>query len=276
MTDGPGFAQFLSASDEITRGASTPSTLPVWQRELLFARDTPCVTFDHHEYNDFTNTKYPIMTLDTMHQKSFFFGSTELSAIRRFFPETLKHCSTFDMLSASLWRCRTIALDPNLEDEIRFMFPVNARTMFNPPLLVGYYGNCLATACAISTARDLLHEPLGYAIELVRKAKALVSEEYVRSTIDLMAIRGRRFTSTFAWTFTISNLSRVGLNEVDFGWGKAAYGGPATGGLDFLPGVLSYYMSSTNKKGESGIMVLISLPSGPMEKFVKELNNMLM
>ncbi|KAI3696803.1 hypothetical protein L6452_29362 [Arctium lappa] len=273
MSDAHGFRQFMTALGEMARGAQVPSILPVWQRELLFARDPPHVTFAHREYEEGTNN-ITTTGMDEMTEKSFFFGPTEVASIRRLVPQNLKSCSTFEVLAACLWRCRTIALKPNLEEEMRFMFPFDARAKFNPPLPIGYYGNCIVLTSAISTARDLAQKPLSHALELVTNAKSIVTEKYVKSTTDLMVIKGRP-NFNHARSYCISNLTKFGFDETDFGWGKAAYGGPATGGLNIIPGVVSYCMRSKKHKGESGIMVPICLSSRAMDKFIEELNNML-
>ncbi|PWA90338.1 benzyl alcohol O-benzoyltransferase [Artemisia annua] len=275
MTDGRGITQFLTAVGEIARGALEPSMLPVWQREFLSARNPPRVTCSHHEYDDMTDTKTTIISNDEMEQRSFFFGPIEVSALRRFVPIHLQNCSTFDVLTASIWRCRTIALQPNPEDEMRVTCVVDARSKFNPPIPLGYYGAVLAFPVAISTAHDLCNKPIGHIMELVSKAKSNVTEEYMRSIADLMVIKGRPPFTTVR-NFVISDVTRVRLNVVDFGWGKPAYASAANGGGGNIPGLASYYIPSQNNKGESGIIVPICLPSAAMNKFVKELNNMLL
>ncbi|KAI3826238.1 hypothetical protein L1987_00283 [Smallanthus sonchifolius] len=271
MCDGTGYAQFLMALGEMARGAVAPSVLPVWQRELLNTRDPPRITFPHPEYDDakLNNT----ITMDEIVDKSFFFGPAEMSALYRFVPENLKTCTTFEVLTACLWRCRTIALQPDPEQDARLMIFVNARGKFNPPIPIGYYGNCIVLPCVISKARDLCEKPLDHALNLVTKVKSSVTEEYVRSATDLMVVKGRPHYRTDS-TYIISNIARIGLNKVNFGWGEAIYAGFPKQDQD-VPGVFSEYMSSTNDNGESGIIVLIGLPILAMEKFVKELNIML-
>ena len=56
MTDGIGLVQFMNALGEIAQGATAPSILPVWQRELLNARDPPRVTCTHHEFDEVADT----------------------------------------------------------------------------------------------------------------------------------------------------------------------------------------------------------------------------
>ncbi|MFS7906479.1 putative benzyl alcohol O-benzoyltransferase [Helianthus anomalus] len=266
-------SQFTMALGEMARGAVAPSILPVWDREFLYARDPPCVTFPHPEYDDVVGTKENIITIKEMAEQSFFFGPTEISALRRFVPEHLKGCTTFEVLTASLWRCRTIALQPSQEEDVSLMFFVNSRGKFNPPIPVGYYGNCIVLPCVVSKAEDLCNKPLGYVLELVMKAKARVTEEYVRSTIDLMVLKGRPHYKTDS-TYIVTNLTRVRLNKANFGWGEAIYAGPPNDDQD-IPGIFSMYMPSTNENGDSGIVVLIGLPIPAMELFIKELKVML-
>ncbi|KAL8262710.1 hypothetical protein R6Q59_024059 [Mikania micrantha] len=268
MSDASGLFQFMTALGEMAKGASKPSTLPVWQRDLLFARDPPRVTCTHHPYDELEDTKGTIISLDDMAHRSFFFGPAELSALRRFVPSYLKKCSTFDVLTACLWRCRTIALQPDPEEEMRLVFVVNARAKLNPPLPIGYYGNGSAFPVAISTAKDLTTKPLAYALELVRKAKSDVNDEYMRSIADLMVIKGRPHY-TKVQLYLVSDVTRTRFDVVDFGWGKAAYGGPAKGVI------ACFHIPFTNHKGESGILVPVYLPRASMKIFVNELNNML-
>ncbi|KAH7843798.1 hypothetical protein Vadar_020848 [Vaccinium darrowii] len=274
MSDAVGLVQIMKAMGEIARGADSISLQPVWQRDLLSARDPPRVTCTHHEYDEVLDTyKGTIVPLDDddMAHRSFFFGRKEVSTLRKFVPPHLQDkCSTFDVLTACLWQCRTIALQPSPEEEVRIICIVNARGIFNPPLPIGYYGNAIAYPVAITTAGKLCRNPLGYALELVRKAKAGVTEEYMRSVADLMVIKGRPNFSVVRNSYLVSDLTRAGFRDVDFGWGKAAYGGPTHRGVGS-----SFYIPFTNKKGESGIVVPLRLPRPAMDRFMIQLQTML-
>lgn len=157
---------------------------------------------------------------------------------------------------------------------MRVICIVNSRSKFNPPLPRGFYGNGFAFPVALTTAEKLCQNPLGYALELVRKAKNDVNEEYMKSVADLMVIKGRPHF-TVVRSYLVSDVTRAGFGDVDFGWGKPAYGGPAKGGVGAIPGVASFYIPFRNKKGEEGIVVPVCLPAPAMVRFVKELDKML-
>ncbi|KAG6511216.1 benzyl alcohol O-benzoyltransferase-like [Zingiber officinale] len=271
MSDGSGIVQFMNAVAELARGAASPSLAPVWSRELLEARHPPRVTCVHREYEDVPGT---IVSFDDMVHRSFFFGKAEVAALRRRVPEHLWNSSTFEILTAFLWKCRTIAIGASPEEEVRIIFAVNARDKSGLGLPAGYYGNAFAFAVAVSTAGKLSSYPIGYALELVKKAKSAVSDEYMRSLVDLMVLRGRPHL-TVVRSYVVSDVTRMGFRDVDFGWGKAAYGGPAKGGVGAIPGVVSFYASMKNRKGEEGIVVPVCLLAPAMDKFTQEVHNLM-
>ncbi|XP_027352098.1 benzyl alcohol O-benzoyltransferase-like [Abrus precatorius] len=275
MCDGAGLSQFMNAWAEIARGARQPSIPPVWQRELLLARDPPRITCNHREYEQFPNTNEGTVTSyeNNMVLRSFFFGPAEMAALRRLIPHHLRACSTFDVITACFWLCRTKALQIDLDEDVRMMCIVNARARFNPPLPVGYYGNAFVYPAAITTARKLCENSFGYAVELMNKVKSEVNEEYVRSVTDLMVIKGRCLFTTVR-SCIISDLTRSRFREINFGWGNAVYGGVAKGGAGSFPAV-TFQVPYKNANGEEGIILPIWLPTKAMERFVIELGEML-
>ena len=101
--------------------------------------------------------------------KSSFFGPIDITTLKK---KVLIPCTSFEVLAASLWRARTMALRLDPSDELRFMFPVNLRVRMSPYLPAGYYGNVLVYPAVLSTVKKLCESPLCYAVELVKKAKA--------------------------------------------------------------------------------------------------------
>ena len=264
MCDEFGLFQFLNTLAEMAQGAQVPSIPPVWQRELLVARIPPQVTCTHHEYpQDFPGQLK--MDLTNLVQRSFFFGPTQMRTIWNLLPPHLRSCSRFELLTACLWKCRTLALKVDPQEVVRVSLFVTARgKQHGLSLPLGYYGNAFAFPAAVSKAGDLCKNPLGYAVELVKKAKAEMNQEYIRSVADLMAIRGRP-PYTVIENFLVSDTTSAGLEDVNFGWGCPEYAGPAMA----FPRI-SYYVKNKNK-GEDGILVPMCLPFLAMERFQQEL-----
>ncbi|TYJ01840.1 hypothetical protein E1A91_A13G182800v1 [Gossypium mustelinum] len=197
--------------------------------------------------------------------------SDEVSLLRSLLPSHLRRCTTFELITACLWRCRTLAINLDPDEEVRMLCIVNARSKFNPSFPSGYYGNVFVFPAAITTVKSLREKPLEYAVELIKQAKASVTEEYVKSVAALMVARGKRihFPNVIG-TYILSDLTKAGLEDIDFGWGKAVFGGPM-----IAVGVISFLMPTKNKKGEVGSVASICLPAPAMERFAKELENML-
>ncbi|CAN1246292.1 Benzyl alcohol O-benzoyltransferase [Linum grandiflorum] len=273
LTDGPGLVQFMLCIAKIARGATTtPTVTPVWERHILSGHSLPRVTCTHNEYKQVPTTTTDIPRKD-MISTSFFFSPAEISALRSRHAPDAPHASRFEILAACLWKCRTAALRLDRDEVTRMILMVNVRgKLMNPPLPRGYYGNALAFPTAVAPAAKLCREPLMYALDLVRKAKSKVNEEYVKSIVDLMVLEGRPKVSMVKWpTFVLSDVTRAGFREVDFGWGEAVYGGPM--GAD-VTGVTNFCMSGMNKEGENVVVLALSLPAAAMRRFVKELENM--
>ncbi|KAK9221200.1 hypothetical protein WN944_009626 [Citrus x changshan-huyou] len=268
MCDAFGLVQFLKAIEDMVRGERSPTLFPIWQRQILNARNPPQVTCIHHEYDEINTNEVPS---DNMAHKSFFFSLKGIKALRNQLPFHLKDCSTFELLLAFLWKCRTIALKLQPEEIAKVCCIVNVRgksyEMDIPP---GYYGNAFTFSAVCSKAEQLCKNPIGYAVELVKKAKAQMNEEYIRSAADLMVIKGRRIKFSTRGNFIVSDLRNVGLGDVDFGWGKPIYAGTAG-----AVAVISFFTKYQNKNGEPGILVPICLPQSAMERLQEELKGLM-
>ncbi|KAI9123597.1 hypothetical protein K1719_004897 [Acacia pycnantha] len=274
MSDALGFMQFMKAIAEIAQGASEPSITPVWCRELLNAREPPCITHTHLVYDEVLDDP-KITTTDTMSHHSFFFSPDKIKAIHQMFPHNNQHNTRFEVLAAFLWRCRTKALQLDPDQEVRFMCVCNARLRSNTSFVpLGYYGNAVMHSAVSTTSKKLCENSLGYALELIKKAKAKATREYLQSVADIMVTRGRPCFVLTRSSWLLSDLTRIGFSDVDFGWGKVTYGGLATAGLGPFPEI-SHLIASQNAEGEEGVVVQFHLPPKAMKILVEELNNVL-
>lgn len=157
---------------------------------------------------------------------------------------------------------------------MRLICIVNARSKLNPPIPQGYYGNAFAFPVAVSTAGLISKNPLGYSVDLIRKTKAAINDEYIKSLADLLVLRGRPHF-TVVRSYLVSDVTHAGFNQIDFGWGLPAYGGPAKGGVGAIPGVASFFIPSTNANHQHGVLIPVCLPALAMDRFVQELHQML-
>jgi len=269
MTDGLGLVQFMNALAEMTKGATRPSVLPVWERENLRPRTNPIVKFPHYEYDQIEDKDGQMVPANELIHNSFFLGHKVIESLKRQAVGQGKY-STFEVLSAFLWRLRTKAVQLPAAQEVRFIFVVNARTKSDPPLPEGFYGNGISLACARTTAEELANKPLSFAVKLINEAKMAVNDEYIRSVIDFMELKGRPHC-TVVDTFFVSDITKIGFRDVNFGWGRAVYAVP--GGVGVVPGLINFLFSHSNKSGVEGIVVPICLPSAAMRRFQAEISD---
>ncbi|KAK4364800.1 hypothetical protein RND71_016158 [Anisodus tanguticus] len=264
MVDAFGLVLFLNAvTDSVKFKASSPSILPVWQRDILNARIPPFITCKHPEFEEDIELENAWLKLEKeLIERSFFFGEEEIEAIRNQVSPIHRSSGRFELLTSFLWRHRTISLDLNPEEIVRMTYFVTARGRFKDLKIPhGYYGNTFASPAAVSKAGILSTYSLTYALELIKKAKNQVNEEYFRSMLDLMVIKGRPGI-TRSGNFGISNIAHIGFDKVDFGWGEPIYGGAVKADSCF-----SFFVACKNNKGQKGILTTINLPPRAMEKF---------
>jgi len=289
MADAQGATQFLGAVAELARGALAPFPPPVWKRELLDGRNQQQPALVHDKLDevpasdtDHTKGSSVMLLLDNpaLRLVSFFFGPREIDAIRaQLLPHLQKRATKFDTIAGWIWKFRTMALAPYSNEVMMLVVVVNARgrnTATVGGIPVGYYGNAFAVPVAMSTAGELSMNPLSYAVELVRKAKNQVDIEYMRSTADLIVLRRGQSPPITAGMFSLSDTTRAKFDDLDFGWGKQVYGGPAEAvGVPSIPWLTSFLLASKNANGEDGIVVPMCLPGPAMDRLVEEMSKLL-
>ncbi|KAI3944223.1 hypothetical protein MKW98_016453 [Papaver atlanticum] len=282
ISDAQGLHQFMMAVGEIARGNKSPSVLPVWQRELLNSCEPQAIP--NREYHLFRRTRIasPPSGQDRRTQRTLFFGPQEIVAVKRHLPPHLRTCSNFEILTAWLWRCRTVAFNLDPKEDVRLFFTVNGRGKNRLNLPVGFYGNALGYVMAYSTAENLCKNSLGYTLDLVINSKSkflntetagdkntTMKKKMFRSWTDLMtnyALEGSHYF--------ITDVTRARFAEVDYGWGKAVYGAPIILYDLPYPEERSFYIPYENIKGEYGICVPVCFPHESMERFVVEIGRM--
>jgi hypothetical protein len=105
-------------------------------------------------------------------------------------------------------------------------------------------------------------------VELVCEARLRVREEYVRSTVDLMALlRGRGMV--FDGVYVVSNLTRL-FAELDFGHGEWVVSGMAQ------PMLATFLVRCRNGDDEDAVAASMLLPPPVKLRFAEELARLMM
>ncbi|GJM94551.1 hypothetical protein PR202_ga11206 [Eleusine coracana subsp. coracana] len=275
ICDAIGLAQFTSAVAEVARGLPTPTLTPVWSRELLEARSPPKPSFPHREFDAMPMIPPPPPPPgENMVTRTFTFSPTDVTAIKNnCLPAAHLHdtaATSFETLTAALWRARTAALEFRPDEEVRLTIIVNFRTLPDLSLPAGYYGNACVPVAAVTTAGELISGSVGDAVALVQEAKAAVTAEFVRSTLDHLVLHARPCVA-LGNLFLVSDNRHAGFDRVDFGWGRPVYGGPA----DAMFGV-SFLVAVRNGCGEDAVAVPVVLPGPAMDRFASEVEMLLL
>ncbi|CAH9145728.1 unnamed protein product [Cuscuta epithymum] len=310
MLDGYGIFLFLKAVCELATGALAPSVLPVWERQLLTAaadssetaaaEDTmygssvTVATSNKKQFKlldierwasfalDFDKVAaqprfffYPAILRPILLHRSFTLTPQDIQALKdRVLEEGLGKCSTFEVISACLWKCRTVGLQPDPNATVTITFPTDIRGRSSTTGLTiprGYYGNAIVMLSAAANAKMLCESPLSYAIQLIRESKEKLNGDYVKSAIDFLVVNERR-RLPIERNLLISDLSKIGMEKLDFGWGNAIYAGTATAayGATFLE------RPKSSASVEGGVLVPIALPHVSMLIFSREFKKMAM
>ncbi|CAN6283661.1 unnamed protein product [Urochloa humidicola] len=286
IADGFGIIQLMITIAELACGAETPSILPVWKREILSTtHSTAAITHPSPSYEpllnslDYASESDDVMLLtplDEMVVDYFVFGPREVKTLESYLRGYLARPATsFELLTAVMWRCRTIALGYKPSQPVRLMITMNARGRWNRHTLIplGYYGNAHFSPIAELTVDELCRQPLVDTVELVRRTKLSVTKECMESMVDTIAsLRQRPLACADpARTYEVSDTKWIAAgNGLQLGWAEFVGGGIPVAG-DITSKVGSDHMRCKNQDGEDSTVVSMLLPRPAMERFKKEM-----
>ncbi|KAJ0743389.1 putative taxadien-5-alpha-ol O-acetyltransferase [Helianthus annuus] len=227
ICDGLGAAQFLNAIGEFAREVNPLTVTPVWHRDFLPPPQLPTPA----------TLPPPNFTLPDYHLVQANIDIPLDDRITRlkdkFMKESLKHCSTFEIVAAALWRNRTQAVH-GLGSESRTMklvFFANCRPLVAPPLPKGFYGNCFFPVTISASSETLARASIVEVIRMIQEAKARLPEEF---SDWVKEDGGRKKEDPFAPplgydTLFLSEWGRLGFNQVDYGNGPPLHVVPMQG-----------------------------------------------
>lgn len=259
----------------ICRGEGLKAKVVHNDRTCLKARNPPMIKYPHKEYVKLTKISSLASSFTAPNQLSpspLIFAKTYVHKLFSFSPEmitTLKEkamskCSSFEAIVAHIWRARTKAVFSNLDEYSTVLFAVDIRSKISPTLPDGFAGNAVITAFATAKVSDLMKKPFSFCVGKMKEARERVTTEYVRSVIDWLEVY-RGIPATCNGNFYVSAWWKLPFNELDFGFGKPAHGGPVVSGNDEFVLLLSDGKSVSNG---GGINAWMGLELEKMERFM--------
>ncbi|XP_026395852.1 omega-hydroxypalmitate O-feruloyl transferase-like [Papaver somniferum] len=266
-------AQWNGVSEwgEVTRGLPLTNP-PFLDRTLLKARNPPKVEFTHgHEdIVDISNTK-ATFEQEMLIYKSFVFDPEILQQLKKkaMGDGVLKRCTSFEVLTALMWRVRTQSLRLHPDQQVRLYFPVDARSILDPKLPKDYFGNAITNMSCQCSASEMLDSPLSSTIEKIQRSIKMVTDDYVKSTIDFLE-DPKSFQHHSSTTY-LSSWSSLRLSSIDFGWGEPFFAGPTKLTLVIENPtkliVVVWVLFLSHGKDNKGINLILGLPASSMKIF---------
>ncbi|KMT20724.1 hypothetical protein BVRB_1g006980 [Beta vulgaris subsp. vulgaris] len=265
LCDGIGTSQFLNAWAHITTNPNSDLPIqPFHSRYVLKPRIPPQVTFTHPVFTNFIpqigeNSHFALnkfLQSQPLIATSITFNPSQILNLKKKIVPSQK-CTTFEALASHTWQAWVRSLNLSHLINVKLLFSVNIRKRIEPQLPQGYYGNGFVLGCAETSVKDLVTKNLSHGVKLVQQAKSCLNDDYIRSMIDLL--EDKKVRTDLSATLVISQWSRFGLEDVDFGSGKPLQMGPVASDIYclFLPVV----------NDPESVRVLVSLPQNMAEKF---------
>ncbi|KAJ4958896.1 hypothetical protein NE237_026007 [Protea cynaroides] len=214
---------------------------PFVDRTILRVRDPPTPTFEHIEFQIPPSLKSPQQTtkspadLDATTFAMFKISREQLNNLKAKANSGEKedggnkvNYSSYEVLTGHIWRCSCKARGLPDDQETKLKIAVDGRSKLRPPLPLGYVGNVIFPATPIALSGDLINNPLTYAMGKVHDALTRMDDEYLRSAIDYLELNpDPTVHSTKSPNISILSWVQLKMYDVDFGWGRPIFMGPA-------------------------------------------------
>lgn len=254
ICDGLGAAQFLNAVGELARGAEHPSITPVWHRHF-----TASSSSSHHA--DQVPPPPPAMPMIKyrLEQTNIDISMDNINKLKEEFKKSTggQTCSTFEIVAATFWSCRTKALtllsklendhhshDRAPQETWTFVFFANCRQLLEPPLPEGFYGNCFFPVVMKAGSEWLAGASNADVVKLIQQAKAKLPSEvakYLNKQQQQQQEEEDPFAPPVGYnTLFLSEWGRLGFNQVDFGWGPPVHIIPIQGSSIIPAGIMGW------------------------------------
>ncbi|XP_062229119.1 acyl transferase 7-like [Phragmites australis] len=223
VADGPGAAQFMTAVGDIARGHAAPLLAPAWGRDAI--PNPPGAAVGPLPVPTELRLQYLAIDISTDYIEHF---------KARFLEQTGHRCSAFEVLIAKAWQSRTRAARFEPGSPVHVCFAMNARPALRRALPDGFYGNCYYIMRVSAPAERVSDASVYDVVKLIREGKKRLPTEFAQWSAGETADGADpyRITSDYR-TLLVSDWSRLGFAEVDYGWGCPVHVVPLTN-LDYI------------------------------------------
>ncbi|KAL1560723.1 malonyl-coenzyme:anthocyanin 5-O-glucoside-6'''-O-malonyltransferase-like [Salvia divinorum] len=178
----------------------------------------------------------------------------------------LVRVSTFTVAAAYVWTTLVKSHGSAGDEDEVFVFPADARgrrnALFDPPVPVNYFGNCLGGAVVIVEHRKFVAEDgfvvAAEAIGDVIKAKIYDGDEFLKSPENRLSMMSK--PERVFGVLVVYGSPKFEYKEADFGWGAAKK-------VEMLSLDDEKYGMFLSNSGDGGLVIDMSLPKEMMESF---------
>ncbi|XP_042458281.1 acyl transferase 9-like [Zingiber officinale] len=212
--DGLGSAQVISAIGDLARGLPEPTIKPVWNR-------------DSYPNPKIKPAPLPDLPKLALEYSAVDFPTHYINQLKKQYMEHSngKWCSTFDIIIAKVWQCRTRAIYSDPDVNIRMCFFASSRHILK--IEKGYYGNSIFPVKVSTTSGKVNNLSVVEIVDLIKEAKDQMAVDVLKWANDEFEVDP--FGMTFNYeTIYVSDWTKLGFSEVDYGWGAPMYCGPFT------------------------------------------------
>ncbi|XP_043723113.1 acyl transferase 4 [Telopea speciosissima] len=217
ICDGLGAAQFLSAVGELARGLHHPTIAPVWCREALTTK-APQV-YATGKANPPPPPPLPSLPDYQLEHATIDITPDQINQLKHEFQKsTGRTCSTFEVVAASMWGCRTRAINLDKDAKVTLVFFANTRQLLHPPLPEGFYGNCFFPVTITVSSERVSQASHAEVVKLIQESKSMLPIQF---TNWLNGDSGdvNPFAPPLSYTTVFrSEWGRLGFTKVDYGW----------------------------------------------------------
>ncbi|XP_010429301.1 PREDICTED: spermidine sinapoyl-CoA acyltransferase-like [Camelina sativa] len=278
MSDGYGTGHTMCALTELAGGKKKLTMTPVWERQRLVGEpvdDQPPLVHGG------TTAVSPYLPTDDWVTERI---NIRPESIRRLKEATLEEydfsteaLTTFEVISAYLWKSRVKALKLDKDGVTVLVFTTGIRNVVDPPLSDGYYGNAYINMKVSLTVREVDELGIPDIVKLIKEtkknahSKTYLQKElaHIENTIK-MNLKIKRKKDGLCLLTDVRNIGMFG--PMDFGWNEP---------VNFVPVVPPEIAKTINmvmrpsrldQAMVGGVQIMTTLPRDAMVKFKEEIN----